>query len=245
MIETRECNCGALAKVWPYSVFIPDEAAPPGGWPVLLVLHGAGRNHRTVIDAPELRADIERRRLVIVFPNGAVSFYLAHYQSMLAELLALAGATLPVDRRRAGICGWSMGGFGAVRFAEDFPEQIVAVGSLIGLLDYPNPALPAEQNYGFPPVVGTDPAHWQAVNCMTNAARLRGRPVGIMTAHGAFDYRMNVNFHERLEALGIAHRYEVMKGAHDWPTVARGLPRLLDFMATVLDARSGLATGIP
>ena len=231
MIESREWGCVALGRRCAYSIFVPDEPPPARGWPVVLLLHGAGRNHRTVIDAPALRADIEQRRFVIVFPNGELSFYLHQHQSMLTELLTLVG---PVERQRVGVCGWSMGGFGAVRFAEDCPEKIAAVGSLIGLLDYPNPALPAAHNYDLAPVMGTEPADWQAINCLAGAERLRGQQIRILGARQAFDFQMNQNFHERLEALGINHGYEILTGAHDWPTVQRGLPLLLDFMASAL-----------
>lgn len=239
--------CRALGRQQPYSLHLPSGAAPEGGWPLVMLLHGAGRNHRTVADAPEVAGLIAQSPFAVVFPDGELGFYLdspvaegSRFQSMLLELLALVRTTHPVsaDPRRTGICGWSMGGFGAVRFAEDYPHEVGAVAAMIGLLDYPNPALPPGQTYPIAPVFGADAAFWQASNCMTRADRLRGLMVGIVAARGAFDYTMNVNFHRRLLALGLPHDYTELEGTHDWPTVVRAFPLVLGFMANRLTGRA-------
>ena len=236
-------QCRALGRQKPYSLHLPTGNPPPGGWPLLVLLHGAGRNHRAVADSPDVASLIEPCPFAVVCPDGELGFYIdspavagSQFQSMVMELLSLVRAEQPVstDPKRTGICGWSMGGFGAFRFAEDFPHEIGAIAAIIGLLDYPNPALPPGQTYPTAPVFGGDPTYWQTVNCTAQAERLCGMEIAIVAARSAFDYTMNVNFHHRLRELGIPHDYTELDGAHDWPTVVSAFPLVLDFVATRL-----------
>ena len=130
---------------------------------------------------------------------------------------------------RTGICGWSMGGYGAIRFAEAFPDQIRAVASGIGLLDYPSKDLPVKE-FGVADCFGKDTALWPSFNCMTNAEKLRGIDILVIAAKEAWDYQMNLNFHARLEKLGIKHDYREISGGHTFQSVQESLPQWFEFM---------------
>jgi S-formylglutathione hydrolase FrmB len=237
-IGAQQWDCKALGRRWPFSISVPRDAPPENGWPLLMVLHGAGRTHRTVVDSPELHDLIGGMPMVTVFPDGALGWYVdspivaeSKFQSMLRELLTRVRTDYPVSDMPADtiVCGWSMGGFGAVRFTEDFPEEVGTVASIIGLLDYPNPQYPPSDNYALPPVLGSELQYWRAINCTMGAERLRGKNIAIIAAKGAFDYRMNRCFHERLLTLGIAHDYAEIDGGHEWSSVATAFPLMLNF----------------
>ena len=206
---------------------------------MVLLLHGAGRNHRSVAEHEETARLLADCPFAVVFPDGELSFYVdspvvkdSKFQSMLLELLYRVRAEpgMRSDAAGTGICGWSMGGFGAVRFAEDYPHEVSTVATLIALLDYPNPELPASQNYPLPPALGQDPAYWQSVNCTVHAERLRGKRLACFTAHNAFDLQMNRNFHARLQTVGIPHHYAELDGSHVWATVSQAFPAMLKFL---------------
>jgi len=57
--------------------------------------------------------------------------WIGRHQAVIRELLTVVRTELPVSSlpARTGICGWSMGGYGAVRFAETFPKELHAVAS--------------------------------------------------------------------------------------------------------------------
>jgi S-formylglutathione hydrolase FrmB len=231
----------ALGRDVPYSVFLPGGEPPAGGWPLIVLLHGRGRGHRTILDDGACRDAVLSRRLAVVCADGRDGWYVdspadpaSRDQSMLRELLALARRALPVstEPRRTGVFGWSMGGYGAVRFAEDFPGEIGAVAAGIALLDFPTPA--DRGGFGIPAVFGTDEQAWLRLNCMTGVERLRGKRVFIAAAKAAFDYPMNTRFRERLEAAGIAHDYRVLEGGHTFDTVRETLPMALDFLEGAL-----------
>jgi len=243
VIPAQTFRCEALGREVNYSAYVPAGAPPAGGWPLVMLLHGAGRNHRTIPDDATCRALVLKQKFAIVFPDGKLGWYLdspvepkSRYQSMLRELLTHARHTLPVSSKpeRTGICGWSMGGYGSMRFAETFPDEVSAVATTIALLDFPNPSLPKEQNFPVSALFGKAPDLWPALNCITNVEPLRGKSLLIVCARGAFDAQMNRNFHARLESAGIAHTFKEVEGAHLFPTVQATLPLLFDFLESHL-----------
>lgn len=245
-IVARTFHSEALGRDVPYSVFVPRGPAPAGGWPLVLVLHGAGRNLRTLADDAETRAAILKSRVALLFADGQLGWWIdspvraeSRYQTMLAEFLALARRELPVARDSAhtGVCGWSMGGFGSVRFAEDHPTEVRAVATVIALLDFPNPGLPAAENHIVSPLFGTDPSGWARFNCTVSADALRGKALFMIAGRAAFDFRINRNFHDRLTALAIPHEYRELDGGHTFPVVRAAWPQMLRFMEEQLGAR--------
>jgi S-formylglutathione hydrolase FrmB len=230
----------SLGRDVDYSVFVPKDSAPAGGWPLVLLLHGAGRNHRTLADDPTCRTVILKQKFVIVFADGKGGWYVdspvdpkSRYQSMLRELLDHARRTLPVspEPERTGICGWSMGGYGTMRFAQTFPKEIGVVATSIALLDFPSPVLPKEQNHTVPKVFGTDPSVWPKHNCMSYTEALRGKSILIVAANQAFDAQMNRNFHAKLESTGIPHKFHELEGGHVFSIVQASVPIMFDFLA--------------
>ncbi|MBN8527258.1 MAG: hypothetical protein J0M02_18145 [Planctomycetes bacterium] len=230
-IISRAWDCAALGRRWPYALRLPEGAPPPGGWPLLIILHGAGRSHRTLA---EHGADLPFLRGIgcaLLLPEGAVGFWTdapsGRYRAMLLELVAHVRDSYPVARAsaRTAIGGWSMGGYGAIRFAQEHPGLVAAAGSVIGLLDFPNPGYPSERNFPVPALFGAT-EDWPRHGCLAHVQRLRGLDLSLFAARQAFDHAMNRAFHDALDANEIAHRYEECDGGHDWPTVRTLLPRL-------------------
>ena len=227
----------ALACEAPYTLFLPPGTAPAGGWPLVVILHGDGRNHRSLADDSGMSELIARQSFAVLCPDGARGWWIdsqiiagSNYQSMLLELLDEVPRRFPVsaEPKRTVIMGWSMGGFGAVRFAEDHRERIGALAIVMALLDFPNPSLPQDQNYGIPPVMA-DPKCYSDFNCLTKAEQLRGLPMLQLAPTSAFDFTMNRNFHARLAELGVANGYREIPGQHDWATVVAAFPAMFDF----------------
>jgi pimeloyl-ACP methyl ester carboxylesterase len=164
-IPAHTFQCQALGRMVEYSAYIPKGTPPAGGWPLVLLLHGDGRNHRTIADDTASRVLVLQQKFAIVFADGQRGWYIdsqadpaSRYQSMLRELLDHVRHKLPVSSnvQSTGICGWSMGGYGAMRFAQTFPAEIGAVATSIALLDFPNPHLPKEENYPVSSLFGSD-----------------------------------------------------------------------------------------
>ena len=220
---------GVTERIWEcrqegrlFAIVLPER---PRGEAILL-LHGAGRNHRTLVDNEETRAALLAAGAAIIMPNGGNSWWLDP-----APILALMDWVQgPLGIQSWSATGWSMGGYGSLRLVERYPQRFTAWAGIIGPLDFPNSRYPREWNHTVPAVFGVSGATWEELNPMGAADRLRGKRVWFATGETAFDRKMNDAFHERLQALGIGHGYELVEGAHTFPVVARLLPMALHFL---------------
>jgi len=173
-------------------------------------------------------------------PDGDDNWYIdspvdkrSRYGSYIEELMRYVEGKYRVskDRKRRGVAGWSMGGYGSAMFAETHPEQFFALAPIIALLDYPREGLPEGQSY---PVqrkwFGNDPDAWKTFNPINNAGKLRGMKLLVITGKKCFTLTMNRNFVSRLKELGIPANYIELEGGHTFATVAEALPLMVDFM---------------
>ena len=232
----------ALGRTARYVVFLPagHAGAERTRTPLVLLLHGAGRHRKSLFEAPKARALLLSAPFATVMPDGGGGWWVdspvretSRFQSVIGEVLADAERrfTIGGERRLRGLAGWSMGGFGCVRYARSAPERFCAVASMIGLLDFPNPALPQAQNHSVPAILGPDP---ESANPMRQADRLRGMEILLVTGDKAFDCTMNRNFHTRLVQLGIDHTYTVLPDqAHTFACVELCLERVIAFFIRV------------
>ena len=239
-ITYAEVSSRALGRALPVTVIAPEILRAGTEAPVLFLLHGRGRHHRSLIDAPVARAALLTATFYVVLPQGEDGWYLdspaqpaARYAAYLAEVVAWTERTLPVGRSaaRRGIVGWSMGGYGAVRCAESSPGKFGFVASVIGLLDFPRAeTLPEGQNYKVPIARFTaDPATWAALNPLNRVDQLRGAALTLVLATKGFERTMNENFLAALAAQTppLPARVHRLEGGHEFSLVERAIPLVL------------------
>jgi len=228
----------ALGKEQLFTVVQPVGSRPARGWPVLFLLHGHGRNHRTLIDNPATRALLRGRGYLIILPDTGGGWYVdspvnssSRYGQAFDELFRLASEQfhLSSDRHDRAIAGWSMGGFGAMYHAGRTPGRFGFAGSMIGLLDFPrSEGLPENQRYRIPEqIFGPDPAVWRQFNPTTALRHLERTKLFIVVAAQAFDRTMNENFICQARARGIKPRVTIIEGRHTFASVTAALPLLL------------------
>jgi len=131
------------------------DASPGTRYPVLLLLHGHGGDHRDWADHHvESLIDAVNPNVIVVMPDGGYDgFYSDWYGTdldghngsvapgwetfHLGELLPWVDATYRTFGTRAGraIAGLSMGGFGATSYAARHPDLFSAVGTFSGATD--------------------------------------------------------------------------------------------------------------
>jgi S-formylglutathione hydrolase FrmB len=206
----------ALGRTLPVAVVAPAGAAASEA-PVLFLLHGRGRHHRSLLESPAARAALLSAPCLVVLPQGEDGWYVDsparpgdRYAAYLGEVVAWADRNLPVSRRpaRRGIAGWSMGGYGAVRFAQTHPGKFGFVASVIGLLDFPREEnLPPGQNYKVPVARFTaNQATWATLNPLNGVGNLRGVEITLVLASKGFERTMNENFLAALKARSLPAR---------------------------------------
>lgn len=189
-----------------YSIFLPPsyEVSTDQRYPVVYYLHGASGSESSSHEfAWAVQKAISEKVIgdtIYVFPNGG------HYSGyrdwddgrvkaetwIIRELIPHIDATYRThaSRDKRALCGWSMGGGGALRFLTKYPDMFCAAATLGAALN----------------MRGANPDDSAIVHAKRNADQLRGR-TGIWMAVGENDHLKsgNVAFSETLNGLKIEH----------------------------------------
>jgi S-formylglutathione hydrolase FrmB len=236
-IEDVSFSSAALGRQAVFSVVVPSQPPPAGGYPVLMILHGLGRNHRTLLENGGTLALLQAQPFLIVLPDSEKGWWIdspvsgKNYDGMLLEVVSEVQTRFPVSRssQQWGVMGWSMGGFGTLHFAERHPQLVSFVGSIIGLLDFPRvDGLPDGQRFPVDgSVFGSDASAWAQENPSHHLAPLAGKDLEIVIAEQAFDRTMNENFIQQAQAAGLHLEIYRIEGEHVFTSVIQGLGILL------------------
>ncbi len=230
----------ALERKMPLSLVRPADEAEANG-SVLFLLHGRGRNHTSLLDRPDCRRALLAAKHWTILPDGEDGWYINspeiqadRYGDYLEEVIAFATDELGLtkDPARRAIGGWSMGGYGAVRYAVDHPGRFGTVVGLIGVLDFPRmETLPEGQNYSVPTArFGSDPAVWSKLNPINAVKKLADSRLMLITGSTAFDRTINYNFAAHARQAGVNTRVVELTGGHTIEVVAASLPIALQFV---------------
>ncbi|MFF0117557.1 alpha/beta hydrolase [Streptomyces prasinus] len=130
-------------------VFLPADyhADPDKRWPVTYFLHGGGGNVNDAAAAPALHDD----RMITVVPDGGLKGWYANWHMQntaegaanwenfhTRQVVPFIDANLRTipDREHRAVVGLSMGGFGAMHYAQARPDLFGHVASLSGGIDF-------------------------------------------------------------------------------------------------------------
>jgi S-formylglutathione hydrolase FrmB len=242
-ISTAKVAANAVNGPHRVRVTLPGDYFTNGTarFPVLYLLHGgAGGNSAQWTTGGGDEENITRNaELITVMPDGGKVGWFTNWvdQSQgaqmwkdfyLNQLIPWIDSNLRTIASKSGraIAGLSMGGFGAVRFAQDRPDLFAYVASFSGAVDLGDQGTrhvvmeQASQNgfnpwgpFGnpYPPFDTT----WNQLNPVNRAANLQGVGVAIYVGSGINDSdvlegtmaRSALNFHNALNAAGVPHFY--------------------------------------
>lgn len=135
-------------------IFLPRSyaAEPTKRWPVVYFLHGAGGSVDDAAAAPALHSD----SMITVVPDGGLKGWYsdwvmqhtaegaANWETFhLDQVIPFIDANLRTlaDRDDRAVIGVSMGGFGALHYAEDRPDLFGHAASLSGAIDFGMPEM--------------------------------------------------------------------------------------------------------
>ncbi|MFA5859902.1 MAG: alpha/beta hydrolase-fold protein [Elusimicrobiota bacterium] len=240
MIKEEKYFSPALNRGMVYDIYIPDNIVPKKERPWVLLLHGLGRNSKSLTTHPVARGIIEQQKYAIVFPNAENGWYIdsavksgSNYLSLINDVYneVTKKYGLSTKPERTAITGWSMGGYGCTRCAERWNERFSVVAPIIGVLDYPVSKYEGKSDLKLPfDIIGRDESKWVELNPVTHAERLRGKKVFIITGDTAYDLLMNKTFCAKLDELGIAYMFTTVPGNHSLETVVTCLPGVFGFI---------------
>jgi S-formylglutathione hydrolase FrmB len=242
-ISTAKVAANAVNGPHRVRITFPNDYFTSGTtrYPVLYLLHGgAGGNSAQWTTGGGAEEQItDGQPLITVMPDGGKVGWFTNWVNQaqgaqnwrdfhIDQLIPWIDANLRTIPAKAGraIAGLSMGGFGAVRYAQDRPDLFAYVGSFSGAVDLGDSgtrSVVTEQavQYGFNaygpfgnpfwPFDGT----WNALNPLNRAARLQGVGVALYAGAGSNDadvlegtMRASADrFHAALDAAGVPNFY--------------------------------------
>jgi S-formylglutathione hydrolase FrmB len=244
-VDVTTAKVAASAVNGPHRVRItlPDDYFQSGTtrYPVLYLLHGGagGNSAQWTTGGGTVEASTAGKPIITVMPDGGKVGWFTNWVSQsggaqawrdfhVDQLIPWIDANLRTIASKAGraIAGLSMGGFGAVRYAQDRPDLFAFVGSFSGAVDLGDSGTrsvvteQAVQNgysgnaiFGNPfwPFDGT----WNALNPISRAARLQGVSVALYAGGGSNDQdalegtmRASADrLHAALDAAGVPNFY--------------------------------------
>ncbi len=237
-ILERRFHSKVLGREKTISVIKPEKSKDA---PVLFFLHGRGRHHASLLERTDCRNALLAAQHWTILPDGEDGWYINspeiqrdRYGDYLEEVIAFASKELGLtgNPARRAIGGWSMGGYGAMRYAEDHPGTFDTVVGLIGVLDFPRKeTLPEGQNYSVPIArFGSDPSRWAQFNPINAVENLAGSRLMLITGSTAFDRTMNYNFAVQARQAGVDTRVVELTGGHTIEVVTAALPIALQFV---------------
>ena len=267
-IECSAVNSRILHRSVRYCAMLPQNY---GGrevtkYAVLYFLHGLGENEQALIASggwgliEDLLDEQHVGDFIVVAPQGGSSFFInaAHEGErygdfFLTEFLPyIESHYAPVkDRRRRGITGLSMGGYGALRFAFAHPEIFASVSAQSPALITESPAQIDQEMRAQGPLgrlLGTvfgdpiDVAHWRENDPFDLARRkqIQLKRETIYINCGAQDElgfaQGAVKLHQQLNTEGIRHEFHLYPGGHNAEYFLSHLGETIRFHARVFQA---------
>jgi enterochelin esterase-like enzyme len=222
-----------------YSIAYPPGHGPGSELPLVVMLHGFGANHTSALagmsPAQAVALKVGGRALApmaMVTVDGGGGYWNPHpgddpMAMVITELIPRC-QRLGLGRppRRIGAMGISMGGYGALLFAEKYP-QLIAAAAAISPAIWTSYAQARSANSG----AYASAAAFAASDCVTHTASLARTPVRVASGYGDPFYP---GVQALARALPAGAVVDFGKGCHTGSFFLAQEPPSLAFLATHL-----------
>ena len=119
-------------RLQPYEVYIPDQAAPPGGYGLSWVLHGLGGNYTSEVQMTPLAQQAPEFIFFSPEARGVGYWYYGQAGADPFEIWADIAARYQLNPNRTAIYGTSMGGYGTYKLTSQYPDLFARAHPVIG-----------------------------------------------------------------------------------------------------------------
>ncbi|MGA3210209.1 MAG: alpha/beta hydrolase-fold protein [Terriglobales bacterium] len=270
-VECSELPSAILHRSVRFCVILPPgyDAGKTQRYPVMYFLHGLGQNEQTLITTGAWNIAEEERHsgrigdFLVVTPEGNASFYInsrdgkVRYEDFFIRefMPAIEHKYRTYARRSArAIGGVSMGGYGALRFAFEYPQMFSAVAvQMPALYDTLPPAFsaaaalgPRGRQFDAGGAFGTPPDEqfWEQNSPFTlageRATQFRGLKIYFDCGdHDDYGFDAGARSLDLILAhSGVAHEFHIYPGGHDWAFVAAHFAQVLQFEWEAMSSRA-------
>ena len=259
-VECRAVPSTILKRSVRYCALLPPlfDAHPPRHYPIVYELHGLGDNEQMLVQSggwelvEQFREQKKIGEMIIVTPDAGRSFYVnsrdgkePYEDFFIKEFVPAIEKRYRAGGSRAAraIGGFSMGGYGALRFAFKYPQMFaaVAVHSAALFEDLPGDVTALFgmnfRAFGSP----LDRDYWKRntpfalARASANLTQLQVYlDCGLQDDYG-FDAGTKV-LHQILDQKKIPNQFHLYPGGHNWQYVADHFEASLEFLSNALSA---------
>ena len=218
----------------------------------LYLLHGGGGNGMDWIRYTSIERYADKYNIAVVMPEVDGSCFYAdmkhgynYFTYLTEEVVAVAEGLLPVNKEpeKRLVAGLSMGGYGAFKWAFNYPEFFAAAANLSGISfimdifggngfaakDAEEPCGPVALNWGsLEELQGSmsDSKEW-----VDKAVREGTKLPKLFAAIGTEDYsyKLSCDYLQYCKEQGIEVHYEEMPGQHEWSVWDTMIARFMEW----------------
>jgi hypothetical protein len=133
--SSAQCIGAMRGQLLPYAIYVPDGAAPAGGWGATLLLHSLSANYNQFAGSRNQSQFAARGGGSVVFTpsgRGPDGWYYDHAGADTFEVWADVAAHYQLNPSFTDIAGYSMGGYGTYKFTSQFPDLFARAQPTVG-----------------------------------------------------------------------------------------------------------------
>jgi putative tributyrin esterase len=213
-----------LQKEQKMYVYLPVST---GKHSVIYLLHGWSGDYKNWMDKTEIKNIADKFNFIIVMPDGGYESWYSDspwiknslYETyIINELVPFIDSTYDTYKEKygRGICGLSMGGYGALKLGIKYPSVFHSASALSGVLNI----LVHSKNWSLGKIFGNpkdNPGTWQENDLLELTHSLRDT-IALKFDVGVDDIVLEDNrqFVQVLQKLKFPFEYAEFPGSHNW-----------------------------
>jgi len=135
LTHQRSCKGAYQGNLQPYSIYVPRKAAPARGFGLTLLLHALSTNYNLFAGGRNQSEFGERAQgSIVITPEarGVDGFYFDVAGADVFEVWADVARHYNLDADFTSIAGYSMGGIGTFKLAQQFPDLFARAQPTVG-----------------------------------------------------------------------------------------------------------------
>jgi dienelactone hydrolase len=129
------CSPEYLGQLQPYSIYVPKAPTPHGGWGLTLLLHSLSANYNQYTGSRnQSQFALRAHPSIVITPEarGPDQSYEGLGAADVFEVWAAVARLYRLDPAYTDITGYSMGGIGTFKLAEQFPDLFARAQPTVG-----------------------------------------------------------------------------------------------------------------
>lgn len=245
-INTVSYFSETLQKMTNTTVILPDAYnSSTFKFPVLWLLHGLGGDNSIWIRRTKIEEYANKYGLAVIMPDVQRSFYTDmsfggdYWTYLTQELYKRMYSTFPLSslRHHNFVCGASMGGYGALKWALTDPEKFSAVAAMspvLDLEDFKNRHLLSEKEFSGIFINQDLSKSPLSIKWLLSQYNLNfGNSLSVFTSSGTKDFLLEQNkafiplFQEKFQEN---YSWYIGVGAHDWDLWRPQLQKIMEWL---------------